>query len=74
MDVPLPYGWLRIIPKIAVKPDVALKKFVIIPRGKKRCVYSGIRDQHVYYYPLVMTNIAMVQMAHRNRWFTWVYL
>ena len=24
-------------------------------------------------YPLVMTNIAMVQMAHRNRWFTWVY-
>ena len=21
-------------------------------------------------YPLVMTNIAMVYMAHRNRWFT----
>ena len=25
-------------------------------------------------YPLVMTNIAMEAMAHRNRWFTWVYL
>ena len=25
-------------------------------------------------YPLVMTNIAMEAMAHRNRWFTCVYL
>ena len=25
-------------------------------------------------YPLVMTNIAMENLAHRNRWFTYGYL
>jgi len=33
----------------------------------------GILGYHLI-YPLVICYIAMVCMAHRNRWFTWVYL
>ena len=29
---------------------------------------------HIYIYTLWLFNIAMEAMAHRNRWFTWVYL
>ena len=29
------------------------------------------QDETLWNYPLVMTNIAMEAMAHKNRWFTY---
>ena len=42
----------------------------------RRCLDQGSLyiSKYITIYPLVMTNIAMEAMAHRNKWFTWVYL
>jgi hypothetical protein len=39
--------------------------------GVGRRLDLGMADVQSLCYPLVMTNIAMEAMAHRNRWFTY---
>jgi hypothetical protein len=52
------------------------------PMNNAKCS-SGSHDESIFHrendylspnsiYPLVMTNIAMEAMAHRNSWFLWV--
>ena len=38
-----------------------------------KCLHQLLRYWQLFFYPLVMINIAMEAMAHRNRWFMMIY-